>query len=82
MSCANGLLKDKCPIQQHPAAKDETDLELALVYAANNYPGDIYLFGVLGGRLDQTLANILLLTHPDFGRTQCQVGNCERNGVA
>ena len=58
------LAEGQVSIQQHPAAKDETDLELALVYAANNYPGDIYLFGVLGGRLDQTLANILLLTHP------------------
>ncbi len=52
------------PIRQHPPAKDETDLELALIHAANEYPDDIYLFGVLGGRLDQTLANILLLTHP------------------
>ncbi|KAA3664287.1 MAG: thiamine diphosphokinase [Chloroflexi bacterium] len=51
-------------IQQHPPAKDETDLELALIHAATEYSGPIYLFGVLGGRLDQTLANILLLTHP------------------
>ncbi len=52
------------PIRQHPTAKNETDLELALIHAANEFPDDIYLFGVLGGRLDQTLANILLLTHP------------------
>jgi len=51
-------------IQQHPPAKDETDLELALIHAAQKYADTIYLFGVLGGRLDQTLANILLLTHP------------------
>lgn len=54
----------------HPPAKDETDLELALLYAVAHYPDDLLLFGALGGRLDQTLANILLLTHPRLhGRT-------------
>jgi thiamine pyrophosphokinase len=48
----------------HPADKDQTDLELALLYAAAHYSDEILLFGLLGGRLDQTLANILLLTHP------------------
>lgn len=49
----------------HPAEKDETDLELALLYAAEHYlEREILTFGVLGGRLDQTLANILLLAHP------------------
>jgi thiamine pyrophosphokinase len=70
----------------HPAAKDETDLELALLYAAGEQrgrgaslrlqgqgrnhsftpssPHEIWVFGALGGRLDQTLANILLLAHP------------------
>lgn len=51
-------------------AKNETDLELALLYAAENYADPLLLFGALGGRLDQTLANILLLTHPGLhGRT-------------
>jgi thiamine pyrophosphokinase len=48
----------------HPAEKDETDLELALLYAAAHYEGDIQVFGALGGRLDQLLANVLLLAHP------------------
>lgn len=52
------------PMQQFPAAKDETDLELALIHAAAQSADPILLFGVLGGRLDQTLANIMLLTHP------------------
>ncbi|MCB8945123.1 MAG: thiamine diphosphokinase [Ardenticatenaceae bacterium] len=47
----------------HPAAKDETDLELALLYGAQ-FAEEILVFGALGGRLDQTLANILLLAHP------------------
>ncbi len=44
--------------------KDETDLELALLYAAETYDEEIIVFGGLGGRLDQMFANILLLMHP------------------
>ncbi len=48
----------------HPADKDETDLELALLHAAAQGATSIVVLGVLGGRLDQTLANVLLLTLP------------------
>lgn len=56
---------------EHPAAKDETDLELALLYAVQQR-GDgaaagtepILIFAGLGGRLDQVFANVLLLMHP------------------
>lgn len=48
----------------HPAAKDETDLELALGHAAGVYEGKILVFGAFGGRIDQTLANTFLLAHP------------------
>jgi thiamine pyrophosphokinase len=48
----------------HPAAKDETDLELALLYAVEQNADPITVLGALGGRLDQTLANVLLLTLP------------------
>jgi thiamine pyrophosphokinase len=48
----------------HPAAKDETDLELALLYAVKQNADPIVVLGALGGRLDQTLANVLLLTMP------------------
>ncbi|MEZ4516524.1 MAG: thiamine diphosphokinase [Chloroflexota bacterium] len=44
--------------------KNETDLELALLYAAEHFQGPIEIYGAIGGRLDQTLANILLLAHP------------------
>ncbi|MEW5985929.1 MAG: thiamine diphosphokinase [Chloroflexota bacterium] len=50
----------------HPAAKDETDLELALLYAAVHFKDDVWVFGGWGGRLDQSLANVLLLAHPDL----------------
>jgi thiamine pyrophosphokinase len=50
--------------QDHPRAKDETDLELALSFAAERGAQEIIIFGALGGRLDHTLSNLLLLTLP------------------
>lgn len=47
-----------------PRAKDETDLELALLYLADHYQEEIAVLASLGGRLDQTLANLMLLAHP------------------
>jgi thiamine pyrophosphokinase len=51
---------------RHPVRKDETDLELAVRLARAEGAGDILVFGALGGRWDQTLANLLLLAHTDF----------------
>ena len=63
----------------HPAAKDETDLELTLLYAIKHYDEEILLFGALGGRLDHTLANILLLAHPALAeRPICLLSEHER----
>jgi thiamine pyrophosphokinase len=53
-----------CQFIEHPRAKDETDLELALTYAAQEGAQEIIVLGALGGRLDHTLANVLLLTLP------------------
>lgn len=55
---------------RRPRAKDETDLELALLYAAEHFGSEIVVLGALGGRLDQTLANILLLVHPALEERQ------------
>lgn len=49
---------------EHPRAKDETDLELALRYAVQQGAEEIVILGALGGRIDHTLANMLLLTLP------------------
>ncbi len=53
-------------IQQHPYDKNETDLELALRYAAAQAPSSILVVGALGRRLDQTLGNLALLTAPEL----------------
>jgi thiamine pyrophosphokinase len=50
------------PIERHPRDKDETDLELALRKAVELAPSEILILAALGGRLDQTLANIALLS--------------------
>jgi thiamine pyrophosphokinase len=49
---------------RYPARKDQTDLELALDFALAEGVEDILILGALGGRWDQTLANLLLLALP------------------
>ena len=51
-------------IEQYSEDKDETDIELALYYAVEMQPTSILIVGALGGRLDQTLANLSILTDP------------------
>jgi len=46
--------------------KDETDLELALLHAVREGATQIIILAALGGRLDQTLANLLLLALPEL----------------
>jgi thiamine pyrophosphokinase len=53
-------------VERHPAAKDATDLELALDDAVARDDGDIVLIGGAGGRLDHLLANLLLLAAPGY----------------
>ncbi|MCC6190781.1 MAG: thiamine diphosphokinase [Anaerolineales bacterium] len=60
-------------VVRHPPRKDETDLELALRLACAEGARDVLIFGALGGRWDQTLANLLLLGHPDFRATRIRL---------
>jgi thiamine pyrophosphokinase len=46
-----------------PKDKNETDLELAINHAITLKPDEIIIVAALGGRIDQTLANITLLSH-------------------
>ena len=50
-------------IIQFPADKNETDLELAIQHALTLNPEQIVILAALGGRLDQTLGNIALLSN-------------------
>ena len=53
-------------IERHPSRKDETDLELAVRRAVADGATEILLLGALGGRLDQTIANLLLPARADW----------------
>jgi thiamine pyrophosphokinase len=58
------LTSAEVEIKQYSEDKDETDIELALRYAVELRPSAILIVGALGGRLDQTLANLSILTDP------------------
>lgn len=57
----------------HPKNKDKTDLELALRLAVAEGATDIVLLATQGGRLDQSLANLLLLTCPEWASVRVRV---------
>jgi thiamine pyrophosphokinase len=56
------LQKSGISIELYPRDKNETDLELAITHAIELNPTRIIIVAALGGRLDQTLANVTLLT--------------------
>src|SRR5207245_984641 len=56
------LRRRAVPIETHPRDKDATDGQLAIARALQFGPAQLVLLGFLGGpRLDQALANVLLL---------------------
>ncbi|MDQ2649658.1 MAG: thiamine diphosphokinase [Actinomycetota bacterium] len=55
---------DGAEIVRHPAAKDATDLELAVDVARGMGAGRLVVLGGHGGRLDHLLANVAVLTGP------------------
>jgi thiamine pyrophosphokinase len=55
------LARSGADVRQYPAAKDWSDLELALDEALKRKPDEIVILGALGRRLDHELTNIHLL---------------------
>lgn len=53
-------------LRRFPRAKDETDLELALLHAVAIGATRIDVLGALGGRWDHTLANVMMLAMPEL----------------
>lgn len=51
---------------RYPPEKNETDLELAIQAVLSGEYSRIRIAGALGGRLDQTLGNLYLLTQPSL----------------
>jgi thiamine pyrophosphokinase len=62
----DAAIADGTAVERHPAAKDATDLELALDAAVERGATAIRVVGVGGGRLDHFLGNVLLLTSPRY----------------
>jgi thiamine pyrophosphokinase len=67
--------KSGANILKYPRDKNETDLELAIEYAVKKNPPQIVIIGALGGRLDQTLANIALLTNPSLAQMDIRLND-------
>jgi len=53
-----------CEVIRHSPRKDETDLELALSEAVGRGATEIVVLGAIGGRVDHTIANLMLLSLP------------------
>ena len=58
---------------RHPVRKDQTDLELAVRWAVETGADDIVVLAALGGRWDQTLANLLLPALPGLGQARLRL---------
>lgn len=64
------LTASEVEIVQYPENKDETDLELAIRTSIEIGATSILIVGALGGRLDQTLASLTLLSDPMLANYQ------------
>lgn len=67
-------------IQRHPTRKDATDLELALHQAIEIGGQEVVILGAVGGRWDQSLANLLLLANPAFDELSIEVVEGRQHG--
>jgi thiamine pyrophosphokinase len=61
------------PLIVYPTHKDYTDLELALRYALEHGATEIVIFSALGGRWDQSLANLMLLSLPELAHVTTRI---------
>ena len=57
-------------VERHPAAKDATDLELALAAALREGAERVLVVGSAGGRLDHLLGSLLLLAAETYAGVQ------------
>jgi len=64
----------------YPAEKDETDLELAMLYARDQGASKIVLVGAMGGRMDMIIANFLLMNHPGLRSCRVEIWHGDQTG--
>jgi len=64
----------------YPSEKNETDLELTLLYAKEKGADRIVIIGAMGGRMDMTIGNITLITNTGFSSCRIEVWHGEQTG--
>jgi thiamine pyrophosphokinase len=67
------LQAEGCRFVEFPSRKDETDSELAVRYALSLGATELVMLGALGGRIDHTLANVMLLALPELEGVQVRL---------
>ncbi|MGA9533032.1 MAG: thiamine diphosphokinase [Anaerolineales bacterium] len=60
------IQRDGAQVSRYPRRKDATDLELALLEAQQSGHLEVTVLAAIGGRWDQSLANLQLLSNPAF----------------
>lgn len=67
---------------QAPAEKDDTDTQLALLWAIQHYPDAKYTcIGLTGGRVDHFLANLWMVLEPRFTQFAAQIRLLDRQNT-
>ena len=64
----------------YPKEKNETDLELALLYAIGHGATKTVMVGVTGGRMEMTIANVLMMAHSSFYPCRIEVWHGDQTG--
>ncbi len=67
------ILSNSAELIQHAREKDQTDLELAVAEAAGRGGNPIIITAALGGRLDMTIANLMLLAADDLKNADIRI---------
>jgi thiamine pyrophosphokinase len=62
-----------CRFVEHSPRKDETDSELAIRYALAQGATELVLLAALGGRIDHSLANVMLLALPELHEVRARL---------
>ncbi|MBN2410638.1 thiamine diphosphokinase [candidate division KSB1 bacterium] len=75
-----GMKNKNIVIEQFPEKKDKTDLELALQISERFDTDEVLILTALGGRMDQYLSNILLLTRTDWKQKRIRIADGNQQG--
>ena len=62
----SGISSDSCDVIRHPCEKDWTDTEACIYKAIELGADEVYLTGVMGGRADHMMSNLIGLLNPEY----------------